>query len=96
MQKFIKAKVEAERRVGRVRESRYSIDWQSAFLYKSIINSADHAISNVLVLGKDLNIFQHESDLGIISSRIVRASRGLQFDAQQRKPSNKTATRKNR
>jgi hypothetical protein len=50
----------------------------------------------VLVLGKDLNIFQHESDLGIISSRIVRASRGLQFDAQQRKPSNKTATRKNR
>ncbi len=47
---------------------------------------SDRAISNVLVLGRESNVAQPESDPSVImSTRIARASRELQFDAQQRK-----------
>jgi len=43
----------------------------------------DRSISNLLVLGRELNVVQPESDPVITSSRTARGSREVQYHAQQ-------------
>jgi hypothetical protein len=45
---------------------------------------ADRAISNLLVSSRVINVVQPKSDPVITSTCIARASREIQFDAQQR------------
>jgi hypothetical protein len=48
------------------------------------VTLANRTISNVFVLGGELNVVQPESDPVITSTRIDRASREVQSDVQQR------------
>ena len=80
-----KARVQAERlaRASSQAATIRLIDNRHSYATRST-TVADRAISNVLVLGWDLNIVQHLSDPGIISARTARSSREVQSDARQR------------
>ena len=92
---FEKARVEAKKRA--VQNSQAAsirlMDKRNSYATRST-TIADRAISNELVLGRELNIVQLGGNPLIPSAQSARASREVQSDAQQRKVSRVRALRR--